>query len=134
MTTNKKTFKKYAELGKKLIDLHLLKNLPDDTKIRFSLAGIENNFVIAKIEQSGEKLFLNVVGGKTITISGVTDDIYNFEIGSYRPIEKWLKYRIKDSVSLCISDLNHLKNMIVSIKETINTMQEIENHGETYLQ
>ncbi|MDR3286113.1 MAG: hypothetical protein LBT27_01550, partial [Prevotellaceae bacterium] len=136
MTKNADIFKQYAKLGQKLINLHLLKNLPDDAKIRFSLAGIENNFTIEKIGQSGEKLFLNVVEDKTITItiSGVTEKIYNFEIGSYRPIDKWLKYRIKDHVSLDVSDLNHLKNMIVAIKGTIATMQKIENLEETYLQ
>jgi predicted helicase len=134
MTANKEIFKKYAALGQRLIDLHLLKKLPDDTKITFSLIGVENDFVIEKIEQSGDQLFLKVLGGKTITISGVTEKIYNFEIGSYRPIDKWLKYRIKDHVSLDVSDLNHLKNMIISIKGTIAVVQDIEKQGEAYLQ
>jgi predicted helicase len=133
MTANEEFFKEYANLGQQLIDLHLLRNLPNDKEIRVSF-DFENNFTIEKIELSGENLFLNVAGGKTITISGITEAIYNFEIGSYRPIDKWLKYRIKDHVSLSISDLTHLKNMIVAIKGTIATMQEVENLGENYLQ
>jgi hypothetical protein len=45
-----------------------------------------------------------------------------------------LKYRIKDKVSLDSSDLQHLKNMIIALRNTIFTMQEIEKLGEDYLQ
>jgi hypothetical protein len=77
-------------------------------------------------------LRLTTTNNKTIEIS-VTPEIYNFEIGSYKPIEKWLKYRIKDKVTLSLSDLSHLKNMIIAIKNTISIMNEIEGLGEKYL-
>jgi hypothetical protein len=78
-------------------------------------------------------MLLHTKQDKTVVFEGVSSDIYNFEIGSYRPIEKWLKYRIKDAVSLTFADLNHLKNMIIAIKNTILVMGEIEELGAEYL-
>ncbi|MDR0754062.1 MAG: hypothetical protein LBF04_01600 [Prevotellaceae bacterium] len=132
MTTNRETFDKYAKLGQKLIDLHLLKNLPQDTEIRINY-DINGDFMVEKIAQNNNKLFLYTNDNKTIVFDGVSLQIYNFEIGSYKPIDKWLRYRIKDKVLLNFSDMQHLKNMIIAIKGTIETMQEIEDIGEEYL-
>jgi predicted helicase len=132
MTTNKDAFYKYSKLGQKLIDLHLFNNIPYDTKIRVDF-DIDGDFVIEKISHNDNILSLFTTDNKRITFEGIDKNIYNFEIGSYKPIEKWLKYRIKDKVSLSTSDLQHIKNMIIALKNTILTMQEIESLGEEYL-
>jgi len=145
MTTNAEIFKKYAKLGQELIDAHLLNVNSNDVEIRanFENTLFENqiscdSFVIEKINYENSSLVLYFVkkenNFRELHISGVTPEIYNFEIGSYKPIEKWLKYRIKDKVTLSLSDLSHLKDMIISIKNTISTMNEIENLGEKYLE
>jgi len=55
-------------------------------------------------------------------------------IGSYQPIDKWLKYRIKDNVILSVvEDVTHIKNMALAIKETIKIMEQISSYGEDYL-
>jgi len=131
-TSHKATFDKYAKLGQKLIDLHLFKNLPTDNDIRFN-GEISDSFTVEKITQDNNKLLLQTDYNKIITIDGVTTAIYNFEIGSYKPIDKWLKYRIKDKVTLTYTDLEHLRKMIIAIKNTITIMQEIEKLGEEYL-
>ena len=128
-TTDKKTFDEYAKLGQKLIDLHLLKNLPEDPDIRVNF-DFDTDFVVEKTSQENNKLLLFTTDNHTVTFEGVTSQTYNFEIGSYRPIDKWLKYRIKDKVSLAGADLQHLKNMIIALKNTILIMQEIEKLGE----
>jgi len=150
MTTNAEIFEKYAKLGQQLIDFHLLRtdvaskdvastdvarNVHTDNEIRVNF-DFEGDFVIEKIEHDGKTLTLTGLQNpvRVVRIAGVTNEIYNFEIGSYKPIEKWLKYRIKDKVTLSLSDLNHLKNMIISIKNTISIMNEIENLGESYLE
>ncbi|MDR1738214.1 MAG: N-6 DNA methylase [Candidatus Symbiothrix sp.] len=138
MTTDETVFRKYAALGQKLVDLHLLdfpsfqnlESLSNDIRVSFDFEG---EFVPVKTETAANRLFITTSDGKTITIDGVTEAIYNFEIGSYKPIDKWLKYRIKDEVALGIADLNHLKQMIIAIKQTIAVMQEIEGLGEQYL-
>jgi len=121
---DKATFEKYAKLGQKLIDLHLLKNLPNDKEIKAKNIP-QTNFTIESINHHNDELFLHTTQKQNISFSGVTSQIYDFEIGSYKPIEKWLKYRIKDEVSLCAEDLKHLKEMIIAIKGTLEVMGEI---------
>jgi len=120
---DKATFEKYAKLGQKLIDLHLLKNLPNDKEIKASNIP-QTNFTIESIHHNNDELFLHTTQKQNISFSGVTSQIYDFEIGSYKPIEKWLKYRIKDEVSLCAEDLKHLKEMIIAVKGTLEVMGE----------
>jgi hypothetical protein len=54
-------------------------------------------------------------------------------MGSRKPIDLWIKNRIKDRVSIKIEDLEHIKNMVISIKQTISVMEKIELMGEDYL-
>jgi predicted helicase len=133
MTKEKEVFKKYAALGNKLIDYHLLKNLPKDNEIRVAGDIPDKDFIIEKIYHANGKLSVTTLENKTIIFEGVTFEIYNFEIGSYRPVEKWLKYRIKDRTTLNISDLEHLQKMITAIKNTVSIMQEINKLAEEYL-
>jgi predicted helicase len=139
MTRNKAVFAKYAALGKKLIDLHLLKNLPADNAIKVSLGEVKGNFIIDKISFVNCKIHLSVSsvnqasGGGLVTFENITPDIYDFEIGSRKPIDLWVKNRIKDKVPLNIEDLQHIKNMIIAIKQTIIVMKNIELLGEEYL-
>jgi hypothetical protein len=59
--------------------------------------------------------------------------VFDFEIGSRKPIALWIKNRKKDRVPLTIDDLQHIKNMVIVIKQTISVMTEIERLGEAYL-
>jgi predicted helicase len=139
MTRDKAVFDKYAAQGKTLIDLHLLKNLPTDNAIKVSLGEAKGDFVIDKLIFANGKIHLSVSPanqsshGGLITFEGVTASIYDFEIGSRKPVDLWIKNRIKDKVPLKIEELQHIKNMIIAIKQTIITIENIELLGEEYL-
>ncbi|GHV62751.1 DNA methyltransferase [Spirochaetia bacterium] len=139
MTKDKTIFYQYASLGQNLIDLHLLKNLPDDKSIRVSLGESKGSFIIDKMTVANNNIHLAVFAankssqGGQITFSGVTAEIFDFEIGSRKPIDLWIKNRIKDKVTLGLEDLQHIKNMILAIKQTIVVMGKIEQLGEEYL-
>jgi predicted helicase len=140
MTKDKLVFTQYAKLGKKLIDLHLLKNLPDDKSIKVNLGDIKGTFIFDKLVYANNCINISASPadkssqGGMITFKGVPVSIYDFEIGARKPIDLWIKNRIKDKVSLQINDLQHIKNMIISIKETIKIMDLIKDIGEEYLQ
>ena len=126
-------------MGQKLIDFHLLKNLPDDTEIKVSYDFEIDNFNEIFIEQktpptpTSNKLILQTNAKKFINFDGISKEIYDFEIGSYRPIDKWLTYRINDKVALNLTDIEHLKNMIIAIKNTQIIMNKIGNFKQDYL-
>jgi predicted helicase len=131
-TTDKSIFEKYAKLGQRLIDLHLLKEKLNDNSIKVNGA-VGESFTIDKIVYENETLYLHTTDNKRITIEGITQAIYDFEIGSYKPIDKWLKYRKNDKVLLDNKDLQHIKDMAIAIDHTIEIMCEIEELGEEYL-
>lgn len=136
MTSDLAVFSAYARLGRRLIRLHTLEDIPQDPAIREEYEGEIVNFALAKIippTTAQPKLTLETTSGKKIIFNGVTPEIYAFQIGSYAPVDKWLKYRKKDGVLLGVDDLLHLKNMIIALKHTMETMEEIEALGATYL-
>ena len=125
------TFKKYAELGRQLTELHTLSNLPKEKEIKVNK--VLEEFVIKNITHSLNALHLETTSKEIITFERITKDIWEFEIGSYKPIEKWLKYRKADEVVLGTADLQHIKNMAISIKNTIEVMKKLEALGEEFL-
>jgi type I restriction-modification system DNA methylase subunit len=139
MTRDEGVFRRYAALGQALIDLHLLKDIPDDSTIKIALGGAGKEFVVKKFSFLNGKLSLETAPAMTapvnalITFDGVPAEVYDFSIGSYKPIEKWLGYRKKDGVVLQDSDLNHIKDMFVALKGTLVLLGGIEALGEEYL-
>lgn len=139
MTKNKVIFNKYAKFGKKLIDLHLLANLIDDKSINVIFSEIKGTFIFEKLEFANNCINITASPadktskGGLIVFKGVPTSIYDFEIGARKPIDLWIKNRIKDKVHIRIGDLQHIKNMIISIRETIKIMQLINAMGEEYL-
>ena len=131
-TKDKPTFEKYAKLGERLKRLHLLEDIPADKTIKVN-GKIPEIFIINKIVHENNTLYLHTTKNERIEVKGITKEIYDFEIGSYSPIDKWLKYRKDDKVSLNTNDLQHIINMATAIKQTISIMKEIENLGEEYL-
>jgi predicted helicase len=139
MTKNKDVFTRYAALGKKLIELHLLKDIPAGASIKVSLGEVKGDFYINKLTYANSKIYLSVSPineashDAVITFEGVTADVFNFEIGARKPIDLWIKNRVKDRAPINIKDLQHIKNMAAAIKQTISVMKEIELLGEDYL-
>jgi hypothetical protein len=68
---------------------------------------------------------------QTRGFSGVSEAVWNFQIGGYQVCEKWLKDR-KGRI-LSKDDIAHYQKMIEALSETIQLMVEIdhaiEKHG-----
>jgi hypothetical protein len=61
---------------------------------------------------------------KDQSFEGVPSAVWDFHIGGYQVCEKWLKYR--RGRQLTYDDLTHYQRVIVSLRETIRIMQEID--------
>jgi len=92
-----------------------LNDKPKDASIKVN-GIVGDSITIDKIVYENEILYLHTTDNKKITFEGITEEIYNFEIGSYKPIDKCLKYRKKDSVLLTSKDLQHIIDMAIAIK------------------
>ena len=118
-------FETFAKIGQRLIDLHLLKNIPNDESIALKFSDKADkqkpNFTLEKPRFIDDKIMLN----KDLEIVGIAKSIFEFSIGGYKVLDKWLKYRVGKALSK--AELEHLVNVACIIKETIKIQNELEN-------
>ncbi|EOG4127800.1 type ISP restriction/modification enzyme [Campylobacter jejuni] len=119
-TKDKNTFKNLSKLGLKLINLHLLKNDELDFNVGEALfKDIKNkNFKIQKIKYNKDtkELFIN----ESLYFSKVSLEIYEFKIGGYAVLDKYLKSHKEEDI-----DHNHFTLIIQTLNETLKIQDEI---------
>ncbi|MCK4695943.1 MAG: hypothetical protein KAT74_09280, partial [Candidatus Cloacimonetes bacterium] len=85
-TDDEDKFKMLAELGTELIEHHLLKKTYPDNQVK--PVG-KANHVIETINYSEEKIHIN----PNLYFYPVKPEVWDFYIGGYKVLEKWLKSR-----------------------------------------
>ncbi|EKK2373803.1 DNA methyltransferase [Campylobacter jejuni] len=119
-TKDKNTFKNLSKLGLKLINLHLLKNDELDFNVGEALfKDIKNkNFKIQKIKYNKDtkELFIN----ESLYFSKVSLEIYEFKIGGYAVLDKYLKSHKEEDI-----DHKHFTLIIQTLDETLKIQDEI---------
>ncbi|MDK2093479.1 DNA methyltransferase [Campylobacter jejuni] len=119
-TKDKNTFKNLSKLGLKLVNLHLLKNDELDFNVGEALfKDIKNkNFKIQKIKYNKDvkKLFIN----ESLYFNKVSPEIYEFKIGGYAVLDKYLKSHKEEDI-----DHKHFTLIIQTLDETLKIQDEI---------
>ena len=123
-TDDIKIFNKMVLLGEELIDLHLMKNIPNYQEIRINADTNDYSKIVEKLTSKQRYKNNRIYINKKLFIEGVDEDVWNYKIGSYQVVDKWLKYRVGKPLEL--EDLEHLENMIKIIKRTIEIQKELE--------
>ncbi|EAK0436317.1 DNA methyltransferase [Campylobacter lari] len=117
---NKKTFKNLSKLGLKLLNLHLLKNDELNSNAGEALfKDIKNkNFKIQKIKYNKDtkELFIN----ESLYFNKVSPEIYEFKIGGYAVLDKYLKSHKEEDI-----DHKHFTLIIQTLDETLKIQDEI---------
>ncbi len=112
-------FKKMAEYGNRLVDLHLLKSQDLDTPIaKFQGKG---NDKVGKLKYEKEKLFIN----NDQYFEGISPDVWEYQIGGYQVCDKWLKDRRGRALSL--GDVEHYRKIIGALQRTIEVQKKIDD-------
>lgn len=109
-------FTALAALGQQLIDLHLLKNVPQSPH-RFEGQG---DGVVDSIRYEDGNVWINA----TQHFTDVPADVWVYEIGAYQVCQKWLKDRRNRTLTL--DELNQYRNILVAIAETVRIMDAID--------
>ncbi|MFN8413661.1 MAG: type ISP restriction/modification enzyme [Anaerolineales bacterium] len=118
LTSDKKLFAKLVEKGKELVELHLLKSAKVEEFITaFPISG-DNK--VEKVNYEKNKVWINA----SQYFDGVPENVWEFQVGGYQVCEKWLKDRKERTLSG--EDINHYQRVVVSLKETIRLMKEID--------
>lgn len=115
-TKDKKIFDRLQKLGGELIDLHLLKKVPQ-SNAGYPNKG-EHKISYSKYNEEEKRLYIN----EKQYFENVKKEVYNYSIGGYKPIEKYIKARD----ILTLSDIKHLIKVIAVIEKTILLQEEID--------
>jgi predicted helicase len=120
-----KQFRSLAKTGEKLRKLHLLDGVePQDGIADFQIPG--GNEVEKILYEPG----VGKTGGGRVYINnrqyfnGVPPEAWNFYIGGYQPVYKWLKDR--KGTALAFDGIRHYQKIIRVLAETARLMGEIE--------
>jgi predicted helicase len=109
-------FTQIASLGKSLVELHLEREQLPPT-IKYEIFG---NNKVESIKYVSGKLYIN----KTQYFDNISEDIWNFHIGGYQVLDRWLKYRKNRELS--DQEILHFIQIVEILKETIRLMNEID--------
>ena len=112
-------FKKMADYGEKLIELHLLKAsklAPPGAKFQG-----KGNDKVEKLKYEKGKLFIN----NTQYFEGISPEVWECQIGGYQVLHKWLKDRKGRALSL--DDIKHYCGIVAVLKKTIEIQDKIDS-------
>jgi predicted helicase len=113
-------FKNLSELGKELVELHLLKHPSlSETEIGFPKSG-SNKVEKVRYDEENRRVYLN----KEQYFEGVSKAVWEYQIGAYQVAEKYLKDRKKRELSL--EEIEHYRRVAKAIERTIEVQGEVD--------
>ena len=118
-------FQSLAALGKRLVDLHLLKSPElDPPAARFQGEGDER---VARTKSQGfryesteERVYIN----NTQFFEPIPPQLWQYRIGGYQVLEKWLKDRRERRLTL--AEIKTYCRVVTAIQRTISLQEEID--------
>ena len=114
-------FKKLSDLGSELIEVHLLKKTPESSIGIAKTTDKNFDYICQKpiFKTQSSQLFFN----KTSYFENVSEEIFQFKIGGYQVLDKFLNER-KDR-NLTFDEINHLTKTIKALEFSILQMAKI---------
>ena len=118
-------FRKLAELGERLVAMHLMTSpLLDIPAAKFEGEG-DNKVEKSRYDAVSRRVWINA--GRCF--DGVTPEVWEYRIGGYQVCDKWLKDR--KGRALQLEDIKHYCRVVTALSLTIETQREIDGlYGE----
>jgi len=121
LPSDQELFKKLSSLGKELVDLHLLKHPSlDDSGIGISKSG-SNAVEKISFNEENQRAYIN----KERYFEGISKDVWEYRIGAYQVMEKYLKDRKRRKLTL--DEINHYMKVAKAIRLTIELQEKIDD-------
>jgi predicted helicase len=118
-------FEKLSELGKELVELHLLKHPSlGETGVGFPVSGT-NTVEKVKYDEENERVYFN----KEQYFDGIAKAVWEYQIGAYQVMDKYLKDRKGRKLSGI--EIEHYMKVAKAIERTIVVQREIAEVYET---
>lgn len=119
-TKNHKRFIAMGTYGNRLVELHLLKSSSlDKPTVRFQGKG-DNRVEKQRYDENEQRVYINAAQ----YFEGIEREVWEYQIGGYQVLDKWLKDRKKRLLSL--EDIQHYCRIATSIQKTIAIQAEID--------
>jgi len=133
LTADRALFWQLAALGRELAALHLLDADAAPVLLRpitcFPVAGdgtVEKGH--PRYAEATRRVYINADNVKTGKqgqyFENAPPEVWDFQVGGYQPCQKWLKDRV--GRRLTYDDLTHYSRIVISLKETLRLMGEID--------
>lgn len=119
-TENYKVFKLMAEKGEALVALHLLKSKKLSKPIAHCESEGDNRVEKVTYDEKKKRVYFN----RTQYFTGVTKEVWEYHIGGYQVVEKWLKDR-KERV-LSSKEVSHYCKIVTALAETIKVQEGLD--------
>jgi predicted helicase len=123
LTSDVALFRSLCVLGKELVTLHLMEELPI-LETRYPVAGdngVENVRYTEPIDSVPGRVWIN----KMQYFEDVPPEVWGYYIGGYQVCQKWLKDR--KGRQLSYSDLTHYQGIVAALTSTIKLELAIDN-------
>ncbi|MBE9123626.1 N-6 DNA methylase [Tychonema sp. LEGE 07199] len=122
LTSNDQLFKDLGAKGQALVDLHLMKSKKLNKLITKMNGDGDNAVTEVTYKPAEQRIYIN----KTRYFEGIAPVVWEFKIGGYQVLDKWLKDRKKAKRTLSFDDVLHYQKVVVALKETMELMVEID--------
>jgi predicted helicase len=122
LTSNQNLFNSLAIKGEELVNLHLMKSDTLNTLMTTYQQIGDNQVSEVTYHSELQRVYIN----KQSYFTDIPPHIWEFKIGGYQVLDKWLKDRKNAKRELSTPEINHYQKVVISLTETFRIMQEID--------
>ncbi|MBS9390221.1 MAG: N-6 DNA methylase [Dolichospermum sp. WA123] len=122
LTSNQKLFHELAIKGEELVNLHLMKSDILNTLTTTYQAIGDNQVTEVTYNSELQRVYIN----KQSYFTDIPPHIWEFKIGGYQVLDKWLKDRKNANRKLSLEEINHYQKIVIALTDTLRLMQEID--------
>ncbi|MBI2843364.1 MAG: N-6 DNA methylase [Armatimonadetes bacterium] len=120
LTSDRELFRRLVEKGAELVSLHLMESpLLEKLITKYPIPG-SNTVEKVRYDELTRRVYIN----KDQYFEGVEPEVWDFHIGGYHVLEKWLKDRRERKLTW--EDQQHYQKIVVALNETMRLMGEID--------
>ncbi len=113
-------FRTLSNLGKELVELHLFKHFSlSQTEIGYPVSG-SNKMEKVQYDEGSQRVYIN----KGQCFEGISKEVWEYRIGAYQVMEKYLKDR--RGRKLCLDEIDHYMKVEKAIQLTIELQEKID--------
>ena len=109
-----------SKYGKQLADLHLMKSSELNNPIAKFQGSGDNRVNKPEYREKEKRIYIN----KDQYFEGVEKDVWEYQIGGYQVLNKWLKDRKGRTLSL--DDIKYYCKIVTVLKKTIGIQEKID--------